>query len=111
VSEVEQRIRLTKSWAYSRGEEKKKRRHFAMARPHNPFEREMYAGKIRKRGREVAENEGGDEAEKRKRKLMKGMSREDKSKLVGAEIRNRGGLGKELLFGGKVRERVGGPVT
>jgi len=42
---------------------------------------------------------------------MKGISREDKLKLVGAEIRNRGGLGKELLFGGKVRERLGGTVT
>ena len=38
-----------------------------MTRPHNPFPRETYAGKIRKRGREVAKNEGGEEAEKRKR--------------------------------------------
>ena len=64
----------------------------------------MYAGEVRKRGREVANNEDGDEAEKRKRKLVKGMSMEEKAKLVGAEIRNRGGHGKELLFGEKVRE-------
>ena len=46
----------------------------------------MYADKIRKRGREFAKNKGDEEAEKRKRKLMKGMSKEDKLKLVGAEI-------------------------